>query len=71
MCPADTRSWLGHLATTQAAIHMVPNQLQARWDGWYGDGVTLDWLEDRGLCDAASEAASGPLVDEKVLVHGD
>lgn len=55
LCPTDTRSWLGHLATTQAAIHMVPNQLQARWDGWYGDGVTLDWLEDRGLCDAARE----------------
>jgi len=65
------RSWLGQLATTQAAIHTVPNQLQTRWDGWYKDGVTLDWLEDRGLRDAAREAASGPLVDEKVFVHGD
>jgi hypothetical protein len=71
LCSADMRSWLGQLATTQAAIHTVPNQLQTRWDGWYEDGVTLDWLEDRGLRDAAREAASGPLVDEKVLVHGD
>ena len=31
----------------------------------------LDWLADRGLRDAAREAASGPLVEEKVLVHGD
>lgn len=69
--PSDLRSWLGQLATTQAAIHNVPGHLQTRWDGWYEDGASLDWLEDRGLRDAAREVASGPLVDEKVLVHGD
>ena len=31
----------------------------------------LHWLADSGLRDAAREAASGPLADEKVLVHGD
>ena len=31
----------------------------------------LAWLADRGLRDAAREAVSGPLVEEKVLVHGD
>ena len=71
LCPADMRSWLGQLATTQAAIHDVPGHLQTRCDGWYEDGASLDWLEDRGLRDAAREVASGPLVDEKVLVHGD
>lgn len=71
LCPTDVRSWLGQLATTQAAIHNVPGHLQTRWDGWYADGASLDWLEDRGLRDAAREVASGPLVDEKVLVHGD
>jgi aminoglycoside phosphotransferase (APT) family kinase protein len=64
-------SWLGRLATTQAAIHAVPDLPETRWDGWYHDGAPLDWLTDRGLRDAAREAASGPLVEEKVLVHGD
>ena len=53
-------------------------------DGWYADGAPsaspnpegipyrpLYWLADHGLRDAAREAASGPLVEEKVLVHGD
>ena len=71
LSPADMRSWLGQLATTQAAIHAVPDHPQTRWDGWYDDGAPLDWLADRGLRDAAREAASGPLVEEKVLVHGD
>ena len=71
LSPADMRSWLGQLATTQAAIHAVPDHPQTRWDGWYRDGAPLDWLADRGLRDAAREAASGPLVEEKVLVHGD
>ena len=71
LSPADMQSWLGQLATTQAAIHAVPDHPQTRWDGWYDEGAPLDWLVDRGLRDAAREAASGPLVEEKVLVHGD
>jgi len=71
LSPADMRSWLGQLATTQAAIHAVPDHPQTRWDGWYDEGRPLDWLADRGLRDAAREAASGPLAEEKVLVHGD
>jgi aminoglycoside phosphotransferase (APT) family kinase protein len=72
LAPADLPSWLGQLATTQAAIHAVPDHPQTRWDGWYGVRQRpLDWLADRGLRDAAREAASGPLVEEKVLVHGD
>jgi len=31
----------------------------------------LGWLADRGLRDAAREAASGPLGGEQVFVHGD
>lgn len=69
--PHDMQSWLTQLASTQALIHTAPGPLQARWDGWYEDGRPLDWLQDRGLREAAREAASGPLVDEKVLVHGD
>ena len=71
LSPADMQSWLTQLATTQAAIHAVPDHLQTRWDGWYDDGAPLDWLADRGLRDAAREAAAGPLVEEQVLVHGD
>jgi aminoglycoside phosphotransferase (APT) family kinase protein len=71
LSPADMRSWLGQLATAQAAIHAVPDHPKTRWDGWYDDGQPLDWLADRGLRDAAREAASGPLIEEKVLVHGD
>ena len=84
LAPADMESWLGQLATTQAAIHAVPDHPRTRWDGWHDDdapksspdryGVRhrpLDWLADRGLRDAAREAASGPLVEEQVLVHGD
>jgi aminoglycoside phosphotransferase (APT) family kinase protein len=64
-------SWLGQLASTQAAIHAVADRVPARWNGWYDDGASLDWLADRGLRDAAREAASGPLAGEDVLVHGD
>jgi len=84
LAPAEMQSWLGQLATTQAAIHAVPDHPQTRWDGWYGDGAPkasadrygvrsrpLDWLADRGLRDAAREAASGTLVEEEILVHGD
>jgi len=84
LTPADMQSWLGQLATTQAAIHAVPDHQQARLDVWYDDGAPtpspdqygvryrpLDWLADPGLRNAAREAASGPLGDEKVLVHGD
>jgi aminoglycoside phosphotransferase (APT) family kinase protein len=71
LSPADLQSWLGQLASTQAAIHAVPGHLQTRWDGWYHDGAPLDWLADPGLRDAAREAASGPLAEETVLVHGD
>lgn len=71
LAPADMHSWLGQLATTQAAIHAVPDHPQTRWVGWYDNDAPLDWLADRGLRDAAREAASGPLVEEEVLVHGD
>ncbi len=71
LSPADMRSWLGQLAAAQAVIHAVPGRPQARWDGWYDEARTLDWLADRGLREAAREAASGPLAEEKVLVHGD
>ena len=71
LAPADMQSWLGQLATTQAAIHAVSDRPHTRWDGWYDVDAPLDWLPDRGLRDAAREAASGPVVEEKVLVHGD
>ena len=84
LTPADPRSWLGQLATTQASIHAVPASSQMRCDEWRADGAgtpspdrygvhhrSLDWLTDRGLRHAAREAASGPLGDEKVFVHGD
>lgn len=71
LSPGDMRSWLGQLATTQAAIHAIPDHPPTRWTGWYDDDMPLDWLADRGLRDAAREAASGPLVEEEVLVHGD
>lgn len=84
LTPADMASWLLQLATTQSAIHAVRDHPQTQWDGWYGEGATtslayqhgasdrpLDWLGDRGLRDAALDAAAGPLTQEKVLVHGD
>jgi aminoglycoside phosphotransferase (APT) family kinase protein len=84
LTPADMQSWLGQLATTQASIHAVRAPSQVPSEEWGGDGAgalspdrygvryrALDWLTDRGLRDAAREAASGPLVREKVLVHGD
>jgi aminoglycoside phosphotransferase (APT) family kinase protein len=71
LSPVDMRSWLGQLATMQVAIHAVPVHPQTRWNGWYDGGASLDWLADRGLRDAAREAASAPLVTEEVLVHGD
>jgi aminoglycoside phosphotransferase (APT) family kinase protein len=84
LTPADMSSWLGQLAATQAAIHAVPPGPRLRRDRWDPDGTTspppdryshryrtLDWIADRGLRDAAREAASGPLADEEVLVHGD
>ncbi|MDP9181978.1 MAG: aminoglycoside phosphotransferase family protein [Actinomycetota bacterium] len=82
--PADLQVWLGQLASTQAAIHAVPKHPQTQWDEEYGDGAPtpspdrygiryrpLEWLVDAGLREAAREAASGPLGDERVLVHGD
>jgi len=71
LSPADMQSWLGQLSTTQAAIHAIPHHPQTRWDGWYDEEAPLEWLADRGLRDAAREAAAGPLLAEKVLVHGD
>lgn len=84
LAPADMRSWLGQLATTQAAIHAVPDRPRTYADAGNGDGEPvpvpdryggrhrpLDWLSDRGLRDAAREAASGPLGDETVFAHGD
>lgn len=84
LAPADVQSFLSQLATTQAAIHAVPDHPQTWRHGWHGDGTPtpspdrycvryrpLDWLADRGLREAAREAVSGPLAQEKVLVHGD
>ena len=78
LTPADMQTWLGQLATTQAAIHAVPTLPPTRWDGWYAErGRTpspdrsRDWLADHGLREAARAAASGPLDEEMVLVHGD
>jgi aminoglycoside phosphotransferase (APT) family kinase protein len=72
LCPGDLRSWLNQLASTQATIHAATSQLTARWDGRYAENPRpLDWLADRGLRNAAREAAAGPLVEERVLTHGD
>jgi hypothetical protein len=71
LSPVDRCSWLGQLATTQAAIHAVGRRPPTRWQGWYDDSAPLEWLADRGLRDAAREAASGPLTGEEVFVHGD
>ena len=71
LSPADMRSWLGQLASTQAAIHAVPERHLTQWEGWHDGSKPLDWLEDSGLRAAAREAASGPLADEQVLIHGD
>lgn len=84
LAPADRQSWLDQLVTTQAAIHAVPDNPPTQWDGWPGAarptlspdryGILhrpLDWLADSGLSEVARDAAEGPLVDEKVLVHGD
>lgn len=83
LTPADLSRWLGQLATTQAAIHTVPIHQQTqrseasshalarapdRYDVRYRP---LEWLLDLGLREAARDAASGPLADERVLVHGD
>jgi aminoglycoside phosphotransferase (APT) family kinase protein len=71
LSPADMDFWLRQMANTQAAIHAVPQHPPTRWDGWYEDDAQLDWLPDRGLRDAAREAASGRVGREMVLVHGD
>lgn len=71
LTPVDMKSWLGQLATTQAAIHAVPDHPPTRWSGWYDEARAPDWLTDHGLRDAAREAAAGSLVDEDVLAHGD
>jgi len=72
LCPSDLQAWLNQLASAQATIHTVPGSLQARWDGRYAEVARpLDWLVDRGLRDAARQAATGPLGKEQVLVHGD
>jgi len=41
LTPVDMQSWLGQLATTQAAIHAVPEHPQTRWDG-----VVRRWRTD-------------------------
>jgi aminoglycoside phosphotransferase (APT) family kinase protein len=71
LSPADLAVWLRQLAATQAAIHAVPDHPEIRWEDWHDDERPLDWLTDRGLRAAVREAASGPLVEEEVLVHGD
>lgn len=72
LCPDDLVSWLDQLASTQAVIHTVPGPLRVQWDGWYPESDRpLEWLADRGLRAAARTAASGPLLQEEVLIHGD
>jgi aminoglycoside phosphotransferase (APT) family kinase protein len=75
LAPADLPSWLGQLASTQAAIHAVRDPLPPPMDvssDRYGIRYrSLDWLPDRGLRDAAREAATGPLDEQQVFVHGD
>jgi aminoglycoside phosphotransferase (APT) family kinase protein len=71
LTPADMPSWLGQLASMQAAIHAVPEHPQTRLSRQYDDADPLEWLTDRGLREAAREAASGPVAEELVLVHGD
>lgn len=83
LAPVDMESWVEQLASTQAAIHAIPDRppgLSDRYDRGAATsspdryGIrhrTLDWLADRGLREAAREAASGPLAEERVLVHGD
>jgi aminoglycoside phosphotransferase (APT) family kinase protein len=72
LSPTDLRSWLHQLASAQATIHAASGQLTARWAGRYAENPRpLDWLADRGLRNAARAAASGPLVEEQVLTHGD
>jgi aminoglycoside phosphotransferase (APT) family kinase protein len=71
LCPIDMRSWLGQLASVQAAIHAVPDSPATRWDGSYAGGAPLEWLADRGLRAAARDAAAGPDAESDVLVHGD
>ncbi len=71
-CSSRAKGASHHSGTgTWLAVHAVPVHPQTRWDGWYHDDAPLEWLADRGLRGAAREAASGPLVEEKVLVHGD
>ena len=82
--PADLPAWLSQLATTQTLIHAVPHQPQTQGDAEHPDGAPtpsldrygrrdrrLEWLVDSGLREAARSAASGPLGDETVLIHGD
>ncbi|WP_411283335.1 phosphotransferase [Lapillicoccus sp.] len=46
LSPTDMQSWLDQLATTQAAIHAVPNHPPARWHRWSERSRPLDWLAD-------------------------
>jgi len=71
LTPADLPSWLAQLASTQAAIHAVPQRPSTRLNRLCRDDAQLDWLTDRGLRAAALAAAAEPLADELVLVHGD
>lgn len=84
LAPADPSAWLVQLAAAQAAVHAVPATDEVRRYGWSRDTATapspdrygtrdrpLTWLQDRGLREAARDAASGPLEAEEVLVHGD
>ncbi len=41
LSPADMQSWLSQLATTQAAIHAVPDHPQTRW--MVGMTMTHHW----------------------------
>lgn len=84
LAPADPRSWLDQLTTTQAAIHAIPTNRQHHSEESCDDEDPtsspdrygrrhrpLAWLTDHGLRAAAREAAAGPLGGETVLAHGD
>jgi aminoglycoside phosphotransferase (APT) family kinase protein len=71
LAPGNLRAWLGQLATAQAAIHAAAETPPTLWVDWYDADRPLDWLTDPGLREAAREAASGRLVEEAFLVHGD
>nr|WP_246416354.1 phosphotransferase [Nocardioides luti] len=75
LAPADPASWLAQLAAAQAAVHTVtplPANPRAAADRYEDRPRALDWIADRGLREAARQAADGPPPrDDLAFVHGD